>query len=397
MKNNFKKFTTIITCIFLFITSFALYARAEIKYGNIRIYPEIYVQEMFRDNIYQTQRDKNSDFITTIAPSLTMAYLFGPNSFRIGYRAGFLQYARFSKNNYVDQNGFTSLNLRFPSGLDIDAQYDYKNSVRERTAEIARQRPYEESIGNLGVAYKFADRWKARAFWTYDDLAFKSDRFDRTESYTQNTYGAQLYYRLTARMSTLVEYNYIYKDFFSSDNSDHKDNLIYAGVAFDPAGKLKGELKGGYGWKKFKNSLAGRNNSPKTWIIAMNATQDFTKRTSLALNASRGFQDDTDFGNASYTATSVSLALQHMLTSKIGGVIGGGFSENAYLDDTREPVTNVLKKRTDKIWSANVGLFYNIQRWLEARLEYSYQDKDSNFQNYSFRENRVWFRVKFSP
>ena len=61
-----------------------------------------------------------------------------------------------------------------------------------------------------------------------------------------------------------------------------------------------------------------------------------------------------------------------------------------------EPVTGAFKLRTDKVWALGGTGFYKSEM-AATRLEYQFQDKDSNFDEYSYREHRVVLRVVFAP
>jgi hypothetical protein len=169
--------------------------------------------------------------------------------------------------------------------------------------------------------------------------------------------------------------------------------LAYLGVAFDPVGKLRGSFKVGYGWKEFDTNVAGRDNSPRNWIMAGQLVDDLDSRTSLTLDAIRALADDTQVLNASYVNTWVTLALQHFFTGKIGATATISYRERDYLDNLTEPVTGTLKKRNDQIWTGGAAGFYNIQKWLQARLEYQYSDAKSNFNQYSYTDHRVIFKI----
>ena len=89
--------------------------------------------------------------------------------------------------------------------------------------------------------------------------------------------------------------------------------------------------------------MAGRDNSPRNWIMAVQLVDDFDPKTSLTLDALRALADDIDVGNASYVNTLASLTLQHFFTGKIGAAAAVSYQERDYLDNLTEPVTGALK------------------------------------------------------
>ena len=52
-------------------------ARAEIRAGNFTFLPELGIYETYRSNVFLTQHNPQSDFITTISPGMGMRYAFG--------------------------------------------------------------------------------------------------------------------------------------------------------------------------------------------------------------------------------------------------------------------------------------------------------------------------------
>lgn len=386
----------IILCFLLVLTLilFAGNSFAEIRYGRMSLSPYLLLTEMYRSNIYQTERDTKSDFVTVTDLGVRFSSQFGANNtFDAGYKVGFLNYARYSRNDYTDQRGDATLNVRFPGGLGFRLSHNYIDSTFERSAAIGRMRDYNQNLTTFSASYAFADRWKIEPKYGRDHFLFEKS-IDRMGNYLSQTLGASLYFRFLPRVSALGEYEYLNKEFsILGRDSDHIAHTVYFGLSFDPVGKLKGVAKFGYSSKKFDRRIPGRDDNPRSWVTSIDLTQDFTRFTRLSLVASRGFMDDPDWQNASLTISTISASLHHMFTRKIGGTLNGSFRENRYLDRRTDPITGVTKKRLDKTYSVGCGAFYNIQEWLQAALDYSYTDKDSNFEGYSFSENRVMFRI----
>lgn len=371
-------------------------SQAEIKVGRLKVNPEIGMQETYRSNIYQTENDRKSDFVTSIIPGLGLEYNFGDrHMLTAGYLGTWNNYAKYSQNNYWDNRAFANLSLRFPGGFDLGLEQRYVNTWEERSANINRQRHYIENISGVSGAYRFSNRWKAEVKYNRDDFAFSSS-IDRPSNYISDLYGGTLYYRFLPRTAALVEYQHIVKTYDVTGIHDSTADIVYLGVQFDPAGKLKGDVKFGYGWKNYDESLPDRNNSPNSWMAATNVKFDQSKYTSYEFQALREFQDDYDFGNSGYYRTLVSLTAQHYFTNKIGAAATVAYQQSDYTDDVAEPETGELHRRNDNIWTFRVGGFYNIQKYLKTRLDYEYIDRSSNFNTYSFNEHRVMFKIVLS-
>lgn len=387
---------TIVVAVVIITFGLVIEAPAEIKVGRLKINPEIGAQETYRSNIYQTENDRKSDLVTSIIPGLGLEYNFGDrHSLTAGYLGTWNNYAKYSQNNYWDHRAFANLSLRFPGGFDLGLEQRYVNTWEERSANINRQRHYTENISGISGAYRFGNRWKAEARYNRDDFGFSSSQ-DRVYNYVSDLYGGTLYYRFLPRTAALVEYQHIVKGHDVGNTYDSTADIVYLGVQFDPAGKLKGDIKFGYGWKDYDERLAGRENSPNSWMAATNVRFDQSKYTSYEFQARREFQDDYDFDNSPYYLTLLSFTAQHYFTYKIGAAATVAYQQSDYTDDGRDPVTRVLGKRKDDRWTFRIGNFYNIQKYLKTRLDYEYITRDSNFNTYSFNEHRVMFKVVLS-
>jgi polysaccharide biosynthesis protein VpsM len=395
-RKTMEIFSGLAPLVFIISVSLPMPVSAEMTFGRLSIKPEIALQETYRSNIYQAEHHEKSDWITSVVPGFNLNYTFGQHSLAVDYYVDFLNYARYSKNNYQDHRANGLLNLALPADLQMSIEDHFTRSSFEISPQQDRQRPYHQNLFNSTLAYVFADRWKAEVKYNRDDLSFDATR-DRESQYTSNLVGGTFYYRFLPRTSALVEYDYLTKDFVGYNTSDHKDHLLYGGIAFAPRGKLRGSFRAGYGWKDFDQHLSTRrDNSPQTWIVAAQIVEDFSPRTSLTFDAIRALADDSDVQNASYINTSAGLTGQHYFTSKIGASVSAAYRQGDYLDYTTEPITEMQKKRNDKVWTFGGAAFYDIQKWLQVRIEYEYITKNSNFETYSFDEHRAFFKVAFS-
>jgi hypothetical protein len=85
------------------------------------------------------------------------------------------------------------------------------------------------------------------------------------------------------------------------------------------------------------------------------------------------------------------LLAQYQLLPKlnIGANIGGGINDYS----TKQTVGGVTDWRRDSFLSAGARAEYSIQAWLRVGLEYLWTSRESNFDPFEFKENRVMGRV----
>lgn len=116
---------------------------AELRFGRMTLSPFLSLSEAYRTNIYQTETDRKSDFVTVTDLGFRLRYQFGTeNTFDAGYKLGFFNYARYSRNDYTDQRADGTINVRFPGGLNFRLSHNFIDSTYERSALTARMRDY---------------------------------------------------------------------------------------------------------------------------------------------------------------------------------------------------------------------------------------------------------------
>jgi hypothetical protein len=95
-----------------------------VKVGPVRLHPSLGIGEAYTDNVFRTNTNRQSDYLTTIAPGLQASLPFGggQHSVLLDYRAGQFLYKNFSENNAFTQDALGHVSLNFPSGLTMDLQ-----------------------------------------------------------------------------------------------------------------------------------------------------------------------------------------------------------------------------------------------------------------------------------
>ena len=379
-----------------------------LKLGNLQVHPSLQIQETYSSNIYQNYGGlaAQSGLISTISPAVKLLLPVSRHEFFAEYKADFNLYSVDSETNYIQQRAGGGAKFQFSHGLDMSLTYYYLDSEiprRSKTGlteqgipdEFFRSRPYNQDDFKGLVGWTFADRWRAEGFYSYLDYKFKNS-LDSFSNYNNPLYGARLFYRLTAKMSVLGEYNYQVVTYPDDSAFDYKTQLAYLGLAFDPAAKLNGELKFGYENTKYEQSLPGQADSITGTALDVNLTYKLNDRSSLKLLSNRAIRADIDT-NAPYTETKVGLEFRHVWSrdEKVSGRIKGSYGTLSFDGQTFD-VDGSLKNREDRRWDFGVGIGYDLKRWLTMGLGYDYVNNSSNFITYDYRENRFSFNLQAS-
>lgn len=371
-----------------------------IKIGPVAVHPFIGLTEAYSDNLYRNYGNfkSESDFITTLSPGIQFFLPLQRHSLQLDYKADINWFANNSGTNYSGQKFGGAAKFDFPGGLLFNLSDYYSDDKIMRKAKNGnnsssdpfRELPFNANDFNAMAKYRFVDRWAVEGRYNNYDYKYKNS-YDEGGSYNRGTFGGSVYYRFTAKMDALLDYNYGKTGYKTGSINDNKDQSVYVGLSFDPSAKLRGYLKAGWANKDYENNLAGRNNSFSTVSSLIDLTYTLSRYDGLTLKANRTIQEDTDT-NAPFTNTDISLWYRHILAwnEKVSLNANVGYGTGKYEQGTTD-IDGTLKTRDDKRYYGGVGVGYALQRWLTLGLNYSYTNNDSNFLNYNYKENKVWF------
>ncbi len=66
-------------------------------------------------------------------------------------------------------------------------------------------------------------------------------------------------------------------------------------------------------------------------------------------------------------------------------------SKPDYPEETTE--SSVTAKRKDKLWDGSIGLRYEMKEWLSLETNYEYKQRESKFDNFDYKDNKITAKV----
>jgi uncharacterized protein (PEP-CTERM system associated) len=102
--------------------------------------------------------------------------------------------------------------------------------------------------------------------------------------------------------------------------------------------------------------------------------------------------NDVSLGTSYFDAHRLTLDLEHTFCHTFTCNLGGYHQDNDY-DTWLTPDKTDL--REDEIWNTHFGVRYWLADWVSAGLYYEYTDRDSNIEEESYLENRVFGNIRF--
>ncbi len=393
------------------IVSFVVLASAQvmaqegrIHYGNLKVIPGITLKALYDDNIFlgngsnTTTEVKESDWITHLMPALMLNYkLDKRGSLTMGYRGDFAYYGTLEDNDWKTHNGIFGLDYQAPGGLilGINEFYSDAEDPYSQDNEYKLGVPKTERWSNdlkTKVGYDFGNRVRVFGYFNFYKQDFE-DEADYSQDYDDKEGGVGVESRLFPKTWGFIRYHYGERDYFThppgqgiteTNDADSDWQQVHLGLTWDPGAKLSGELNFGYKWEDHDNQFdAGGDSydSKDDWVASTSVTYTATSTTTLSLDITRAVRMTGGNSKEFFEDTGIGMNLMQMLFAKFRLTAGASYRDHQY----NQPVG---QKREDDNYDANIGLGYQIRKWMGADVGYTYKKKDSNEEANSYTDNQ---------
>ena len=386
-----------VVSILMLLFSQVMAQGGRIRFGNLKIIPDITLQEVYDDNIYlgnganNTTELEESDLITHIMPALGLDYnLHERGNVSFNYTGDLAYYSDNGNNDWQTHKGEFNFNYQAPRGIildihtiHIDAEDPYGNLELYRIGLKTKRRG--NSL-NAKITYGFGDRFQILGYYN----RYKQD-YDLLRDYTQDwditEFGAGFQMRLLPKTWAFFRYYFGERDYFThrgnvteSNDSDFDWNRVNFGVTWETGAKLEGELNFGYQLMDYENTAdvgGDRYDAKDTWIAATSITYTATPTIELALGLTRALRETGSSDNEYFEDTGIGINMQKVILPKFTLTVGGVYSVNDY---------NI--PREDDIYRLDAGLDYQIRERLTAGVGYRYKKQDSNYSEHNYADTQ---------
>lgn len=366
-----------------------------IRAGSFLIIPKVDLTETYNDNIYATDKNTKSDFITSVRPSIAARSNWSRHALNAVASGDFRRYADHDSENQDNFNVATDGRIDVLRDTSIGGGVSYSQDHEDRGDPNTIGSPdtpvtYKTTVARIG-AYRGLGKANARfdsevKKLEYDDSTSTTGALinngvrDRDE-YTQTV---RLGYQLDDRFEVFARGafdNRVYDD--KSVGRSNNGQTYTAGTAFDVSGKTKGEVYAGYQKRSYGENLRDSIDDP---TFGGKVTWNATDLTTVIGSIDRGIEETTIAGSSGFIGTDYNLAVEHALTRDILLKGNVGYTNNDYQG-------NAANQRKDDIILAGIGADYWLNRCLKAGLSYNYTDRDSNQTGGDFSRNTVMLRL----
>jgi hypothetical protein len=391
--------------------------------GNIKINPQITIQEEYNDNINLTSRAAKSDWISTIYPGIKFSGSDNTYGLNLDYKMGLLFFASGTDNNAVSHLGKVNGYYRFNPRWAFRIKEDFLRSTDTREVDpllsaVENQsyyssnqsrNPFLRNVLEPSLEYQFGKEdlvtltYRNNIFQTQNPLSqnsqenlvkvgitywldirngilgeysFSKGTFERSADLQSQLTRFRYTHRFNPATSLFGEYSFQRNDSTTSGMNYTTHNPSF-GVNHAFNQTLSGTAQVGYYWK---NSDLGSNNN---FSYQANLTQK-EQKTTYTFSFQGGFtQDLFSSQNLGFTRFNrglgrISHRILERLTLSITGMI-----ERAEFDNNR----------TDWISGVTGSTSYQILEWLTLSVEASHRENNSTVDINSYIENRAIFKM----
>jgi hypothetical protein len=358
-------------------------------------HPRLTVEAEYDDNIFLEPSDEQDGFIFHAKPGFSVAIPFSGDQhmFSLSYEADLAAFTDFDDQNYNNHFVTGALDFNFPRFYVKTADNLRKTSLRADT-EFTDRIDRFENLYSIYAGTKELNRLSFEtgyqlfsAFYIDDEFEF-IDRFEHLVSVAAK-------YRLFAHTLSSLRYGHGFikypdaEDFVGGTDRDGDYDQISVGLEGELLAKMIGNVSIGYESRDYNN-----DQDLSDIIFLVSVTEYFTPKTALSLSYQRAAKESVFIGNNFYFSNSVGLVLDQKLLWGVSGKFAVSYQNNEY--DQSTVIDGVSDERSDDIFGISVGLLYPVRDWLTTGVEYGYANRDSNFEDFEYKDNRVVWRTTAS-
>jgi hypothetical protein len=357
---------------------------------GFKISPFISERVEYESNIFQAPSHSQDDVVFKTIPGFVLELPFGRHKLDLGFRSEILRYVDLTNQDTEHYFVLGNLLLDFPGGLKFNLKEDFARTSDPPGTELTGRINSTTNVLSPSVEYGFAQRYAIGLDYVWANVNF--DDVVRELDRDEHTIGVTGFYRIQPKTDLLANVSYGIKEFDNAPDRDVNRYIGAVGVRGQLTSRLITTFRVGY---EVREPDRGSIGEYRGVVLGGDFVYTPTERTRITLVAERAVQESVFGTNTIYLANLGTLAAEHFLTPKLllSGRLFGGNGE--YPEKARK-VNGSFDWRTDWVWAYSLGVEYQIQKWLGVSADYTHARRDSNFDNFDFKDDIVGAKVTLS-
>lgn len=435
-------------------------ATANVAFGAQLLFtPRATISEKYSDNIYLTNKDKKDDFITTPTVGFTAEVPGQTTGISLSYDAGYNFYSKYDENDGWQHTALASFwhNFTRDTRFDLNNSFLYakdpltnRDVVNQQGNVVApgdysaRQglNTYYRDYSTARLTHQFGPENSTYAQFVYGFLKNNNDQYEDSheispsvgmtywwstftgielegkylrglysggenatttqdgtdeDDFNQVSGRVRLNHRFSQRFGIFEQYEQIYRNYDGNqadqiqDGQQNQDYLVYApsvGVfyQFDPT--LRASVGVGYFYQQIQNAKDKYGPFPTAEINKLWDYQSWSIRTRGS--AGLGSQDFSADNQGFERYAQADILGRYNFTRQFYGEAAFLYRYSDFIDTENDEVDHTIRPQ--------VSLGYEVFRWMNVRLSYSYNKFiATNNSVDDYEENSVLLTITLQP
>lgn len=373
---------------------------AFIAWGPVAVTPTLGTELKYSDNIYRQQNDTTDSWILVARPEVNFRAQDRSNIYQLNYSGQTAWYREDStndRNNYIDST-FSADAYILPAERWITTAFvswamlheDRGTGLTEGDIGRLISKPIRYDQTDVGGSVEYGSgigRLRLTAGYMQRDYQNFRD-FTRTRDLEQWGFGATFFYPIAPKTDLLLDYTYDdfhYPNPFEDRPSlDSKQQSLQGGITWEITPNLESRAQIGYVDKDFDDP--GRNDWDGIgWSLSLQMQP--REQDTITITGERA-PEETSLQGDFINKETLTIVWSHNWSDR--------FSSSLTLSGSREKYEGSIDDRDDDIYNVGIRGNYHFRRWCTTYLAYSYNERDSNAFDLSYKENVFMLGVDLS-
>lgn len=351
------------------------------------------VKETFDTNIYLSNKNEKSDIITLLNPSVGVELPVYDHKISAEYNLNAYFFARHDED-HIDHlvNGLAEINL---TDFKITVSNIYRRFTHRAGSEDTNRIRQQHNALRAGISAEF-DQLDFDVGYTFeiedylrDQIIFQTLTYKDKDRHL-HIVDAKLAYRFLPKTSLLLE-NYLgftnYQSKLSSD-SWYTENMIGLRGELDKDFTIN--LKAGFRYQGYEESRLTVDDDFAGFVARGSIDYTISDNDIISLGLERSIYESTYKNMNYYNVNFASLNYNHRFKKKITGTLFGAYQYNRYPSETTEG--SKTGERYDHLFGGGGSLRYDMRKWVSLEARYEYQQRESRFPIFDFKDHLLSLR-----
>ncbi len=375
------------------------------------------LHQAYDDNIFNTNEDREDDFITAVSPGLQVTIpefdqpaeeivsntavaggrVFGrlrPTSFRrfqayARYAPRIRSYSRNKDENMVNHHAQAGLQLNFTSGLSFDAADHYVEGFDQLQADISPKTDrYYSNLFTFTAGYPIFGKCLLRVDYTNFQVTYSDDEKNGFGNRADNSGTGYLFFKIMPKTALYLKYQHTDIDYENDIRRNGAARDILGGFKWDFGPKTGVNFQAGYGKRSYRDSFFDDGNS---FVYQVNVDYLFSSKTNFGIMAFRRNEEPSESVYSHARTTGLSLKFSQSLTPKVMIACDTSYHRYEYNGGESERIEDSERINDHVIFTPSIN--YAFRKWLSLSLLYTHRQRNSDIDDDSYFGNIIAIKI----